>query len=157
MNSALSHFLYLPNRGILGALILGPECPRIDGDPKRSVGGGPAAGRKPRRAWRVCIKGWMTDPGSFLRKLHGVVGGGLRGQAETLERAKAVWQSSRHCGSLVEAGVNRKTPTMAAQGTQGSRRHSQRQRWGRLGTASWRESLRLPQLGGDTPSRDNRT
>ena len=108
MISALSHFLYLPNRGILGALILGPECPRIDGDPESSMGGGPAAGRKPRLAWRVCIKGWMKDPGSFLKKLHGVVGGGLRGQVETLERAKAVWQSSWHCGSLVEAGVNRK-------------------------------------------------
>lgn len=78
MISALSHFLYLPNRGIPGALILGPECPRTDGDPDSSVGGGPAAGQKPRLAWRVCVKGWMKDPGSFLRKLHGVVGGGLR-------------------------------------------------------------------------------
>ena len=69
----------------------------------------------------------MSDPASFLRKIRGVVGGGLRAQVETLE-------SSRHCGSLVEAGVNRKTP---AQGTQGSRRHSQRQRCGRLGRASW--------------------
>lgn len=133
MISALSHFLYLPNRGILGALILGPECPRTDGDPDSSVGGGPAAGQKPRLAWRVCVKGWMKDPGSFLRKLHGVVGGGLRAQVETPEQAKAVWQASWHCGSLVEAGVSRKSPTMAAQGTQGSRRHSQRWRRGRLG------------------------
>lgn len=131
MISALSHFLYLPNRGVLGAWILGPECPRIDGDPDSRMGGGPL----------VCIKSQMRGPASFLRKLHGVVGGGLRAQVKTLEWAKAVWQSSRHCSSLVEAGVNRKTPAMAAQGTQETqrhtRRHSQRQRWGRLGRASW--------------------
>lgn len=53
---------------------------------------------------------------------------------------KLAWQASWHCGSLVEAGVSRKSPTMAAQGTQGSRRHSQRWRRGRLG-ASLEESL----------------
>lgn len=65
----------------------------------------------------------------------------MRAQLETLEWAKAVWQSSRHCGSLVEAGVNRKTPAMAAQGTQGSRRLSQRQRWGEAGESLLGESL----------------
>lgn len=50
MISALSHFFIF-------AKLRGSECPRIDGDPDSRMGGGPAAGRKPRLTWRVCIKG----------------------------------------------------------------------------------------------------
>lgn len=161
MISALSHFLYLPNLEDSGCTDLRTLSVPGQMGTRQQRGRWPtAAGQKPRLAWRVCVKGWMKDPGSFLGKLHGVVGGGLRAQVETPEQAKAVWQASWHCGSLVEAGVSRKS-TRWQHREHRAAGDTARDGDGEAGgaswrRASWRRALRLPQPE-CTPSRDSRT
>lgn len=70
-----------------------------------AVGGGLTAGLKPRLPCRLCTQGFREGFREHLKLTCG-----MRTLAETLERAKGTWRSRQCWGSLMEAGVSRKSP-----------------------------------------------